>query len=277
MANRARSHRFWMVSRVGSSIVPSCRSNTVKAPLGSPEPEVNGNAAQSVIPESRICSAGRWKCVFSQWRSASVVTSGAAGLGRRVAGSRLGNPASASTWNCEPESTKMATALDGHNSQRIGHHLQGGGYGVVADNRRENLVGVARLAGTPPATKWRRDRRHVHGGVIGTGRTTPIHSSLDYRMLLGRLSSFLFGRNLLRRVGLLRRLRLLLHLCWRLHRRLLSRSAVLYGRFRLTGFHELVFAGTGFDGTCLAATALAGTVFTGVAFFAAGGWGWLGA
>ncbi len=40
-------------------------------------------------------------------------------MGRRVPGSRIGNPASPSIWNRGPESTKIATPLEGHKLTKV--------------------------------------------------------------------------------------------------------------------------------------------------------------
>src|ERR1700733_6917522 len=110
-----------IVSRVVSSRGPGCWSNTVKAPRGSPEPEVSGNARLSETPESRICPRdGKFEAAPSrEEEAASAVTGGAPGLGWRVPGGRLGNPASASIWNRGPERTKIATPLEGHKLTKV--------------------------------------------------------------------------------------------------------------------------------------------------------------
>ena len=43
------------MSRVEASRGPCWRSNTVNAPLASPEPEIKGDAMQSLTPEANIC------------------------------------------------------------------------------------------------------------------------------------------------------------------------------------------------------------------------------
>ncbi len=55
------------MSRVEASRGPCCRSNTVNAPLASPEPEIKGDAMQSLTPEANICpNAGSPSGVFSR-------------------------------------------------------------------------------------------------------------------------------------------------------------------------------------------------------------------
>ena len=84
----------------------------MNAPFASPELETSGVAWQSLTPESNICrNAGKSQPGASRNPEAG-------GIGSTFPANRLGNPASASTRNCGPESKKIATPFEGHRATK---------------------------------------------------------------------------------------------------------------------------------------------------------------